>query len=200
MAAIPPLVRQASIGARALSDGGHDDFNQGQISVRRPGEARFAIKGALVGFDEATPADFIEAAVDADGRVTGALIAYERTGPRFPWWVWLFRIPAILVLGPARTVKMARMLGNLEDTHPVGPHIYFWYVGSRVLGGGAALFKRVMKVARAKNLPCYGEAKGIGVAEMCEILGWQVLEPVDLGYGHSVAPVAWTPGDRAVLR
>lgn len=66
MAAIPPLVRQASIGARALSDGGHDDFNQGQISVRRPGEARFAIKGALVGFDEATPADFIEAAVDAD--------------------------------------------------------------------------------------------------------------------------------------
>ncbi|WP_194828119.1 hypothetical protein [Nocardia sp. XZ_19_231] len=65
---------------------------------------------------------------------------------------------------------------------------------------GAALFTRVMKVARAKNLPCYGEAKGVGVGEMCEILGWQVLEPVDLGYGHSVAPVAWTQGDRAVLR
>ncbi|MFC9659758.1 hypothetical protein ACFVJ5_05930 [Nocardia sp. NPDC127606] len=45
-----------------------------------------------------------------------------------------------------------------------------------------------------------GEAKGVGVAEMCEILGRQVREPVDLGYGHSVAPVAWAPGDRAVLR
>ncbi|MET9286172.1 class II aldolase/adducin family protein [Nocardia beijingensis] len=60
-----PLVIQAAIGARALSSGGHDDFNQGQISVRRPGQDRFAIKGALVGFDEATPADFVDAAVDA---------------------------------------------------------------------------------------------------------------------------------------
>ncbi|MBF6352954.1 class II aldolase/adducin family protein [Nocardia higoensis] len=59
------LVIQAAIGARALSSGGHDDFNQGQISVRRPGDGRFAIKGALVGFDEATPADFVDAAVDA---------------------------------------------------------------------------------------------------------------------------------------
>ena len=61
-----PLVIQAAIGARALSSGGHDDFNQGQISVRRPAQARFSIKGALVGFDECTPADFIEASVDAD--------------------------------------------------------------------------------------------------------------------------------------
>lgn len=60
-----PLVIQAAIGARALSAGGHDDFNQGQISVRRPGAPRFDIKGALVGFDEATPDDFVNAAVDA---------------------------------------------------------------------------------------------------------------------------------------
>ena len=42
--------RQGAIGARALSTGGHDDFNQGQISCRRPGSDHFIIKGALVGF------------------------------------------------------------------------------------------------------------------------------------------------------
>ncbi|APE35012.1 class II aldolase [Nocardia mangyaensis] len=56
-----PLVIQAAIGARALSAHGHDDFNQGQISCRRPGSTRFMIKGALVGFDEATPSRFVEA-------------------------------------------------------------------------------------------------------------------------------------------
>ncbi|MFI1235573.1 hypothetical protein [Nocardia salmonicida] len=188
--------------ARVLADAFTDDAIWNELrprSTRRAGSALYLFFWGEVAIC-ARSGGYLQATFDADGEVTGALIAYERTGPRFPWWVWLFRIPAILVLGPGRTVKMARMLGNLEDTHPVGPHIYFWYVGSRVLGGGAALFKRVMKVARAKNLPCYGEAKGVGVAEMCEILGWQVLEPVELGYGHSVAPVAWTPGDRAVLR
>ncbi|HEX2314166.1 MAG TPA: class II aldolase/adducin family protein [Thermomonospora sp.] len=58
------LVRQAAVGARALSAGGHDDFNQGQISCRRPGAAHFMIKQALVGFDECTPDDFVEASVD----------------------------------------------------------------------------------------------------------------------------------------
>ncbi|MBF6387601.1 class II aldolase/adducin family protein [Nocardia farcinica] len=60
------VVIQAAIGARALSSGGHDDFNQGQISVRRPGQDTFTIKGALVGFDEATPRDFVEARIDPD--------------------------------------------------------------------------------------------------------------------------------------
>ncbi|TYL85821.1 class II aldolase/adducin family protein [Bradyrhizobium cytisi] len=55
---------QAAIGARALSLGGHDDFNQGQISWRRPGSSKFSIKGALVGFDEATPTNFVVACVD----------------------------------------------------------------------------------------------------------------------------------------
>ncbi|MEU8899877.1 class II aldolase/adducin family protein [Nocardia sp. NPDC048505] len=59
-----PLVVQACVGARALSAGGHDDFNQGQISCRRPGAAEFAIKGALTGFDEVTPGDFVAAGVD----------------------------------------------------------------------------------------------------------------------------------------
>ncbi|MFE9789763.1 hypothetical protein ACFYO7_30745 [Nocardia salmonicida] len=30
--------------------------------------------------------------------------------------------------------------------------------------------------------------------------GSALLEPVDLGSGYSVAPVAWSPGDRAVRR
>jgi L-fuculose-phosphate aldolase len=58
------LAGQAAIGARALSLGGHDDFNQGQISCRRPGAATFLIKGALTGFDEARPEDFVLGQVD----------------------------------------------------------------------------------------------------------------------------------------
>jgi L-fuculose-phosphate aldolase len=61
MSDISPLVVHAAIGSRALSAAGHDDFNQGQISCRRPGSATFMIKGALTGFDEATPDDFVAA-------------------------------------------------------------------------------------------------------------------------------------------
>ncbi|MFD0147240.1 MULTISPECIES: class II aldolase/adducin family protein [unclassified Streptomyces] len=58
------LVLQVAIGARMLSLDGHDDFNQGQISARIPGRDEFFIKGALVGFDEAAPADVIRCPVD----------------------------------------------------------------------------------------------------------------------------------------
>lgn len=64
--ALDPLAVQAAIGARALSLGGHDDFNQGQISCRRPGSATFLIKGALAGFDEAVPGDFVTGHLDPD--------------------------------------------------------------------------------------------------------------------------------------
>jgi L-fuculose-phosphate aldolase len=60
------LAVQAAIGSRALSLGGHDDFNQGQISWRRPGSEKFWIKAALTGFDEATPSTFVEAAIDTN--------------------------------------------------------------------------------------------------------------------------------------
>ncbi|NEW35465.1 class II aldolase/adducin family protein [Nocardia cyriacigeorgica] len=59
-----PLVIQAAIGSRALSAAGHDDFNQGQISCRRPGDSTFMIKGALTGFNEAAPDDFVRADLD----------------------------------------------------------------------------------------------------------------------------------------
>jgi L-fuculose-phosphate aldolase len=65
-AAVDPLAIQAAIGARALSLGGHDDFNQGQVSCRRPGSRNFLIKGAMTGFDEATPWDFVPGSVDPD--------------------------------------------------------------------------------------------------------------------------------------
>jgi L-fuculose-phosphate aldolase len=60
------LIAQVALGARMLSLDGHDDFNQGQISARLPGQDTFFIKNALCGFDEATPADVVEVAVDAD--------------------------------------------------------------------------------------------------------------------------------------
>jgi L-fuculose-phosphate aldolase len=58
------MVIQVAAGARMLSLDGHDDFNQGQISARLPGAGTFFIKNALCGFDEATPDQVVEAAVD----------------------------------------------------------------------------------------------------------------------------------------
>lgn len=59
-----PLLVQASIASHALSLNGHDDFNQGQVSVRRPRQSTFHIKAANLGFDEANPEGFVEAAID----------------------------------------------------------------------------------------------------------------------------------------
>jgi L-fuculose-phosphate aldolase len=75
MTATPPLDSELSaaerrlggllaIAARSLSQGGHDDFNQGQVSVRLPGSDRFLIKNALAGFDHCTPATVVLASVD----------------------------------------------------------------------------------------------------------------------------------------
>lgn len=58
------LISQVAIGSRSLSLGGHDDFNQGQLSARLPGSDEFFIKAALVGFDECAPQDVLRAKVD----------------------------------------------------------------------------------------------------------------------------------------
>jgi len=58
------LTGMLAIAARSLSHGGHDDFNQGQISARLPGSDRLLIKGALAGFDECTPDSVVLAPVD----------------------------------------------------------------------------------------------------------------------------------------
>jgi L-fuculose-phosphate aldolase len=55
---------QIALAARSLSLGGHDDFNQGQVSARLPRSETFAIKGALRGFDECAPEDVILASTD----------------------------------------------------------------------------------------------------------------------------------------
>ncbi|MFB6890552.1 class II aldolase/adducin family protein [Kitasatospora sp. NPDC056327] len=55
-----------AVAARSLSLGGHDDFNQGQVSARLPGSRSFQIKGALTGFDECLPEDVVPAEVDPD--------------------------------------------------------------------------------------------------------------------------------------
>jgi L-fuculose-phosphate aldolase len=60
------LISQVAIGSRSLSLGGHDDFNQGQVSARLPGSQDFFIKAAVVGFDECTPRDVLRAQVDPD--------------------------------------------------------------------------------------------------------------------------------------
>jgi L-fuculose-phosphate aldolase len=58
------LRRLIAIAARSLSLGGHDDFNQGQVSARMPGSKHFLIKSATAGFDECTEEDVLRAEVD----------------------------------------------------------------------------------------------------------------------------------------
>jgi L-fuculose-phosphate aldolase len=53
------LASNLALASRILSWDGHDDLNQGQVSGRLPGAEQFLIKGALVGFSEATPADMV---------------------------------------------------------------------------------------------------------------------------------------------
>jgi L-fuculose-phosphate aldolase len=60
------LRTQVAIAARSLSLGGHDDFNQGQVSARQPGQDTMLIKGAVTGFDECVPEDVLVAPVDPD--------------------------------------------------------------------------------------------------------------------------------------
>lgn len=61
-----PLVGLAVSGARILSRNGHDDFNQGQISFRRPGADEFHIKQAQMGFNEVGESDFVQAGISGD--------------------------------------------------------------------------------------------------------------------------------------
>jgi L-fuculose-phosphate aldolase len=58
------LASSLAFASRILSEGGHDDLNQGQVSARSPGSDSFLVKGALRGFDEASPDDMVLAAVD----------------------------------------------------------------------------------------------------------------------------------------
>ncbi len=60
------LVKSLAIASRVLSQGGHDDLNQGQVSGRLPGSDRFFVKSAMRGFNEARPEDMLRVEVDAD--------------------------------------------------------------------------------------------------------------------------------------
>jgi L-fuculose-phosphate aldolase len=53
------LAVNLALASRVLSRDGHDDLNQGQVSGRLPDADGFLIKGALVGFREATPEDMV---------------------------------------------------------------------------------------------------------------------------------------------
>ncbi|MBF6352956.1 hypothetical protein IU449_00065 [Nocardia higoensis] len=188
---------QRGAAARVLADAFAEDAIWQDVKPRKQARADRALYWFFRGEVEicARLGGYLQATYDAEQQPNGVLIAYERTSPRFPLWVWLFRVPAILVLGISRTVLMAQMLAKVEAAHPTEPHFYFWYVGARTLGGGAALIKRVMRVASAKGLPGYGEAKSADVVEMCEILGWQSHPPIDIGAGHKVTPVWWLPAE-----
>jgi len=58
------LKRNLAYAARILSQNGHDDLNQGQVSARLPGWDQFYIKPAVIGFNEACPDDMVAAPVD----------------------------------------------------------------------------------------------------------------------------------------
>lgn len=58
------LMNRLAYSSRILSEEGHDDFNQGQVSARMPGKNNFFIKKAIIGFSEAVPEDMIRGYVD----------------------------------------------------------------------------------------------------------------------------------------
>jgi L-fuculose-phosphate aldolase len=59
------LTKALALASRMLSQGGHDDLNQGQVSARLPGSDEFFVKSALLGFNEARPTDMLRVHVDA---------------------------------------------------------------------------------------------------------------------------------------
>ncbi|HEX2314169.1 MAG TPA: hypothetical protein VHJ17_10560 [Thermomonospora sp.] len=133
----------------------------------------------------------VRATRDGGGRITGVIIAFTDGERTSPWWAWIHRLPAMLLCGVRTSRTLMAKLEQVERAHPREPHVYFYYVGSERLGGGAVLIRKVMKIAREAGLPCYGEAKSPDVVELCTILGWDAGPPIDLGDGHSVTPVWW---------
>lgn len=136
----------------------------------------------------------IQAVYDSTGAMSAAAVAYTRNRPGFPLWTVLLRIPAMILLGFTRTVESARMAFAAEAHQPRDPHIYAYYAGSRTIGGGAALMKRLMRAAAATQLPVYGEAKSEDMLEVLRILRWDIAEPVDIGYGRTLTPATFHPG------
>lgn len=63
------LRRMLGQACEVLASYGHDDMNQGQVSARVPGEARFLIKGAMVSFRSATADDMVWAPLDQLARL-----------------------------------------------------------------------------------------------------------------------------------
>ncbi|MEV0686317.1 MMPL family transporter [Nocardia sp. NPDC050378] len=130
---------------------------------------------------------------DSGRRVTAVVIAYARTRRGFPWWTAILRIPSMVVLGPRRTFRAARMALAAETHQPDHAHVYAFYGGSTTLGGGAALLKRLMRIAEHDGLPVYGEAKSSESREILRILGWRMSEPIDVGYDCLLTPARWDP-------
>ncbi|WP_280198042.1 hypothetical protein [Nocardia cyriacigeorgica] len=180
--------------ARVLAEAFTDDPVWNELKPRRPRRAAAALYWvfrAEVAIAAAALGGYLQATYDADGRVTAVVIAYVRDRPGFPWWTAFFRIPAMLLLGISRTVQAARMATAAESHQPHEPHVYAYYGGSRTLGGGATLIKRVMRMAAAQSLPVYGEAKSEEMLEILRILRWQIEPPIDIGYGRSLTPARW---------
>ena len=136
----------------------------------------------------------VQATYNSAGTITAAAIAYTRTRPGFPLWTILLRIPAMFLLGFTATVRAARMAFAAEAHQPDGPHLYAYYAGSRDVGGGAALMKRLMRAGTSRHLPVYGEAKSEDMLEILRILRWDIAEPIDIGYGRSLTPATFHPG------
>lgn len=135
---------------------------------------------------------YVQATYDKEDRINGVLLAYGPGKDPFPWWSLIFRLPAFFLIGPLTSLRMAKLLGKVESKHPTARHVYCWYVGSSALGGGSVLLKRAMKIARVQGVGCYGEAKGEGIAEIGEVLGWSLGEGIPLDDAVEIIPMTWS--------
>lgn len=122
------------------------------------------------------------------GRLDGVILAYADGVRPTPWWAWLPRSVACLVAGPLAVARSLGVLTGLELLHPKEPHVYFWLCASRsdALGTGYALTREVMAHADRLGLPCYVEATSPEVAQLIELLGWQVRDRYVLRTGDAL--------------
>lgn len=181
--------------AQVLADAFTDDTLWATVRPFDPQRAERALYQYFRGEVEicARAGGFVHAAYGSGGQITGVLLAYPPGRTPFPWFSVFLRLKAMFLIGVLTSLRMVAMLSKAKSHQLTEPHLYCWYVGSSALGGGGLLFKRAMAYARQHRIPCYGEAKGEGVAEMCEVLGWDLGPDVELTDGVAITPLTWRP-------
>jgi hypothetical protein len=125
-------------------------------------------------------------------RLDGVIVVFPDGERLLPWWGWLLRSIACVLAGPRVTVRSLKVSNALDRMHPKQAHAHFWLIGSRPdsLGAGYLLMRAATARTDRLGRPGYLEATSPEMAEVKELLGWQVRERYTLPTG-SVVTTMW---------